>query len=60
MWRIIVRTALIAAEALVLAGCGFADSRSSLPILILRPRVSDRRRGWQEKASVRRYYPKPR
>jgi hypothetical protein len=31
MWRIIVRAALMAGGALVLAGCGFADSRSPLP-----------------------------
>jgi hypothetical protein len=31
MWRIIVHAALIAGGALMLGGCGFADSRSPVP-----------------------------
>jgi hypothetical protein len=31
MWRIIVHAAVMAGGALVLAGCGFADSRSPVP-----------------------------
>ena len=40
MMRGIIHTALIASGALMLAGCGFADSRSSLPEF-LRVKASD-------------------
>src|SRR5580698_6630114 len=40
MMRGIIHTALIAGGALMLAGCGFADSRSSLPEF-LRTKASD-------------------
>ena len=40
MRRVIIHTVLIAGGALMLAGCGFADSRSSLPEF-LRVKASD-------------------